>query len=587
MSAEGATDVKAPSGRLRTTAAEGWRAAPLGLAFAWALAVIAVDPRGDFPLNDDWVYALSVRSLLEEGVLWIRPWTSASLAAQVAWGALFSLPAGFSFTALRISTLALGLAGVLGTYGLLRAMGADRRGAFWGGLVVALNPVYLSLAFTFMTDVPFFALGVLSLGCYVRALRRDRLRDHLLGAAFAVLAVLVRQLGLAIPLAFGAAYLFAHGLRRRTVVLAALPVLIVGGALLAYGAALAATTGVPHHYATKASLLWSPGLEGLAAVARGSLKALLYAGLFALPFAGLAVPLGRLVPRGRTSVWVAMGVVAAVTAALALAGELLPADGTGHVLYNLGLGPRTLRDTYVLSVSRGPEAPAAVWVAVTAGAVIGAGLLLRAAVPVAVRTWKAIRDRGGRQRVAPALFLTSVAVLYAPTSVLAGFFDRYALFLLPPALGLLTTLDSLPRTRCGVRRRGAGRGWAFGTGAGLLALMGLFAIAATHDYLAWNRARWAALRHLTEDARVPPERIDGGYEYNGWRFYDAYGHGERGRTWGWGAQGDAYVVAFGPLPGYRTTDAFPFQRWLPPTSDALYVLEKQPGMEGQGVGNGE
>ena len=39
-------------------------------------------------------------------------------------------------------------------------------------------------------------------------------------------------------------------------------------------------------------------------------------------------------------------------------------------------------------------------------------------------------------------------------------------------------------------------------------------VAATHDYLAWNRTRWMATRTLIE-AGVLPRQIDGGYEFNG------------------------------------------------------------------------
>src|SRR5690242_11795839 len=90
------------------------------LTLGWAVAIIAINPVGDFPLNDDWSYGYAVRKLVEEGALQFSGWTAANLLAQVAWGALFTLPLGFSFTALRVSTLVLGLAGVLATYGLLR-----------------------------------------------------------------------------------------------------------------------------------------------------------------------------------------------------------------------------------------------------------------------------------------------------------------------------------------------------------------------------------------------------------------------------------------------------------------------------------
>lgn len=48
---------------------------------------------------------------------------SANVIAQAYWGALFCFPVGFSFTALRLSTLVLGGLGILALYLLLRELG--------------------------------------------------------------------------------------------------------------------------------------------------------------------------------------------------------------------------------------------------------------------------------------------------------------------------------------------------------------------------------------------------------------------------------------------------------------------------------
>ena len=74
------------------------------ITFIWAIAVVLVNPIGDFPLNDDWAYAQSVKSLLETGNFQLPGWAVANLLPQALWGALFCLPFGFSFTALRKSS---------------------------------------------------------------------------------------------------------------------------------------------------------------------------------------------------------------------------------------------------------------------------------------------------------------------------------------------------------------------------------------------------------------------------------------------------------------------------------------------------
>src|SRR5689334_10088256 len=71
----------------------------------WVFMVILVNPIGDFPLNDDWAYGWTVKTLLETGSFVLSDWTAANLLPQALWGILFCLPFGFSFTALRFSTL--------------------------------------------------------------------------------------------------------------------------------------------------------------------------------------------------------------------------------------------------------------------------------------------------------------------------------------------------------------------------------------------------------------------------------------------------------------------------------------------------
>ena len=87
------------------------------LILLWIFMAWLVNPIGEFPLNDDWVHARAVRTLLKTSQFTLADGHSSSnLFALVYWGALFCLPFGFSFTALRISTLVLGLVGVVTFY---------------------------------------------------------------------------------------------------------------------------------------------------------------------------------------------------------------------------------------------------------------------------------------------------------------------------------------------------------------------------------------------------------------------------------------------------------------------------------------
>ncbi len=80
--------------------------------FIWLLALIIINPIGDFSINDDWAYSWGVCNL-NNGDFKLSDWNSASFIAQLFWGFGWSKVFGFSFSILRISTLFLSLIGII------------------------------------------------------------------------------------------------------------------------------------------------------------------------------------------------------------------------------------------------------------------------------------------------------------------------------------------------------------------------------------------------------------------------------------------------------------------------------------------
>ena len=160
--------------------------------------VTLVNPIGNFPLHDDWAFSWTVRTLLETGQFRPSDWTATNTLSQVLFGALFCLPLGFSFNALRLSTLTLGFIGVLVTYALLREVGAGRAVALLGALLIAIDPPYFNLANSFMTDVPSFTFFISAVYFLLIGLRRPSNIYLISGIFLSVVAVLNRQSNLII-----------------------------------------------------------------------------------------------------------------------------------------------------------------------------------------------------------------------------------------------------------------------------------------------------------------------------------------------------------------------------------------------------
>jgi hypothetical protein len=204
------------------------------LAVVWAAMVVAVNPIGDFPLNDDWAWGLAVRTLYEKGVLVIPEFAGMSLVAHIFWGWVASLPAGFSFTALRLSSAVLGLAAVLSTYGLCLEAGATRGVALLGALAVATNPLIFEHSLSFMTDTPFAAFVLLSMLSFVHGVRTGSPVTSVLALVLALTATLIRQSGVVLPTLFAVGCVLSRTLRLRTAVVLVIAFVVVHGGLRTY-----------------------------------------------------------------------------------------------------------------------------------------------------------------------------------------------------------------------------------------------------------------------------------------------------------------------------------------------------------------
>lgn len=544
---------------------------PAALTGIWLCMALLVDPIGDFPLGDDWSYGRVVKTLVETGSFQYTDWVSMPLFAQAIWGALFCLPFGFSFTALRISTLVLGLVGILATFLLLRRLGARRNAAFLSALIVATNPLYFALSHSFFTDVPFYALTALSFLLFAQGIESGRVQSYAGGIALASLAVLTRQMGVVLPIAVAVAVIAKQGVSRKTVLLAVTPPLIVFCVYLGYNWLVEVTIGQSMVYNLKmeefvgqlrlplSDLLWN-------AFSRAS-TALLYLGLFLLPASSMSLPgRWRLLSARHRSISLAVIVifVSLPAAYLLSVGRLMPVGD--NWLYDFGLGTPTLTDVFLLELENLDRAPEALWIVVTIFSLAGSGLLMESLASMTMRAFSTGEENaiGSSQRWIPVSVWTFLLVYLAPLMI-AGFFDRYLIALMPFLL--------IPMAARSAESRPAGGAGPLVFASVLVSMLAFFSIAATRDYLSWNRARWEALDYLVEQRGTAPDRIDGGFEFNGWHFDPASGVKPKRRWW---VYDDTYMVTFGPVRGYEMIERFPYQRWLWMDEGSILILKRVP-----------
>jgi hypothetical protein len=543
----------------------------LAIAFLWCVSLTIVNPFGNFPLNDDWSYGLTVKHLIEKWDFRPTGWTSMPLITNALWGSLFCVPAGFSFNALRLSTLTLSLVGILGAYVLMRNVCQSRWLACIVALTLGFNPICYAMSNTFLTDVPFTAIMILAAIFFLRTLRTESTLDLLAGTAFAVAATLSRQLGISVALAFAVVLLLKRGITTANLARAALPPALCIGVLSGFQHWLAATGRLPALYYSKNAdmlgVLLNPDWF-IRVVTRNIYVTLLYLGLFLSPVLLFEVATLWARQKGKAiTIFIAsVGAVLVLGRFLDGRTRLMPVLSFG-ILDKSGIGPFTLRDTFVLN-NLMPTLPAGFWWVITVVSVAGAALLITTLGLGAIGFAQRVRPSKINDSEAAAIFFLLSAMIYLlplmimPSST-SPMEDKYFVPLIPLFAGCIASVSSqLPRIDAKISRFGV---------VMLLCTFGLFAICGTRDYLAWNRARWEAVDDLMKSKPAKAGDIDGGFEFNGLYLYDPEYRQSYTKSWWW-VQGDTYLIAFRPLPGYRVIKEYNYHHWMPPYNGKVVVL---------------
>ena len=476
-------------------------------------ATIALLPRVDVPVGDDWAYARTVERFIHGDGFHIVDATVATLVLQALWGAAVTSVLGFSYVTLRLSTVALAALGAVALYGLCRALGASRQ---WSAVAAAawlFNPLAYVLSNSFMSDAAFGGLMVTATLFYVRGLCGEREVPGwvVAGSAVAAAAFLFRQQGALIPAAVVGFLLVTRRARpdrtgpRTLARVVAVPAVTA----VAYFLWLRLVHGVPasqEMFAEELGLVWRSQTPRLLVQLLAVM--VIYGGLFLVPVAVAAVGrlpgLVRSMPR--RGWWVTgplAGVAVVGVVGFATTGRLMPY--VPQYLADWGIGPADIQGGRPLLAGRW------LWWVVTVVAGLAA---LVAAVAIGRRYAETRAGAGGGGGGAHSAGRAGAGLVFAvlvgqavgvlpptfhfqnpvPGAILTITLDRYLLPLLPLALALAVWAVA------GLRLP-TWPAWA------VTAVIGVMAVAGTHDFLVFQAATYD-LAEATARAGVddPPPR---------------------------------------------------------------------------------
>ncbi len=516
--------------------------------------LVVLRPLQDAPFIDDWAYAWSVEHLLRTGELKVLDWSVSLNVAQVLWGALFCVPFGFSFTALRLSTWVASLVALIGLHTLLRELGASRRDTLTGVALVCFYPVFFILSFSFMTDVPFVAMVIWFFAALVRAIKRDSARALTAALLFACVAVAIRPVGVFLSgVLLLAPRLPSIGWGPRIQRLAVAAALVVVVALL-----MLTRQELTAH---RADLTWIEGSwpwrmanvrVGLEEMPRWLVMNLtVVIGTLGGALAPLA--LGSLSRQNVRAALPGALLVAAALSAGVLLGDRVRAPLDPEFIWSL----RELGATEALVPLATPPNPPPGWP--LAATVVATALVALALAPLVRRrpagearslAWGAL----GYFVLATALFL---------------FYDRYV-------LPLVVLVTALRLGTVGIRRP-------------RLVLAGVAMLAAisgvgTWDHLQYSHALWDGVAWARR-AGIEERELDGGYVVNGWLQYAHPEHATRAPdgnvmvSWLTGHGALRYGIVNRAPAGALVLHEVAYRRILAP-SGRIYVIDQMPEASG-------
>jgi hypothetical protein len=478
----------------------------IACALTLPLCALAIRPVVEMGVMDDWSYIRTVQALAHTGHIVYNGWSAPILGWQLYLGALFARLFGFTFTAIRLSTLPVAMVTAYLTQRTLVRAGIRDWNATIGTLALVLSPVFLSVTFSFMTDISGLFCIVLCLYACLRALQAKTDKAALAWIRFAAIsnALLgtVRQIVWLGFLVMVPSTLWFLGRRAH---------FLFAGSLL-YVFCLAIIFASLRWFHKQPYSVPEPLVRGqvnirvFLLICKNMIAAVLETALLLLPILLMFLPS---FPRRNRRATVLLALAIAICV---LFGLLMPhRPGMSRLLAPFLRNSVTIHGFMNAKPFHG-ERPA----------ILGPGirLLLTTLVVVCTLSFFAFLFTRHRNQISTSRavglvpvswyslgvllvpFTLAYFVLLFPRAATNEFFDRYLLPILMFAIiAVLRVYQEQIQPRL--------------PAATLIpiAIFAAFGIAGTHDSFALLRARVALADELLSDG-VPPTAIDGGFEYN-------------------------------------------------------------------------
>ena len=527
----------------------------LTLILIFCISECLVNPIGNFPLNDDWSYGKPALLLYKTGKVDIGGFPAMTLLTHLSWGVLFAKLFGFSFTVLRFSTLVSSLIGVMVLNKLITLMIGNKLTAFILCLTLLFNPIYFNLSNTYMTDVNFNT--VLIITCYfsfVFFTTRSK-TAFMLVFIFSTALVLIRQFGIIVPLCFAFSCLFLSSRKFIYTAFSLVGLLLVIAVLKYYESYLKTVldTGAAYKFSSGIHLtqrvFWdSVWINLTIRYTTILLHVLVYSFPFVIAFSW------QLLKDFKIIIGILAFVGFMVLVLFLFSEESFP---IGNIFINTGVGTETFHENLIPHSKKFYEHTYSAKVNEVAG-LVKYYLISFSATCCFLLLLKAVRLRFKLLLQPYLVFLMCLFFSYVFMIVVTeSYYDRYHI----PLITFMLILFSY-----------AARHYKINYQLAIVPLLFFFYISVfgTRDYLELNRKRWEAYAFLKNTLRVDPKKINGGFEVNCWNegnysvWYDFLS-----------LENYDYLIQFGWEKDFKILREYEFQRYFPFKKDKIYIFVRE------------
>ncbi len=510
----------------------------------WVLSSFLINPIGEFPLNDDWAYALSIKWFHETGQLKIANWGEMTLVGHLLWGGLFTYFTDFSHSALRFSTIVLGFGLLITLYSIAIEVGFSKPISLLMSLILLVNPIFMALSNTYMTDVPFAFFTAISLLFYLKAHNKESYLYLALAISTTVISLLYRQLAFVLPLSWFIAQLIlpTRSFKNGFWIVSPLALVLLSYFLFTFFMTDAGLLQPRFNDKLNViqTVLSSFSIKSGVNIAGYICITISYMGLFFSPFLIL-----RLKQSWVRYKWLLTCYTILVSAVLIVSEKTLPA--LDNIWIDFGVGPTTLPDFYD-DFNHTPPYTMHAWARglLTIIAVFFGGIL-------AIQILETVRTK---LRTFQVLLSVLATIIYLAPFMLVGIYDRYLIPLFFLGILLLSPPNNKTSSKNNLLKA-----------ALYLAPFFVFSVSATHDYLSWNRVRWQALHEFEKSNGKG--LITGGVEYDAWNYYS-----DDVPQW-WEEIPTNYAIVFSTNNNEQIIASYSYNRWLP-GENSLHIIQQLP-----------